>query len=48
VTQNPWVFPERQEGIVEPRPIALVKLPSGGFGHKNAKAAGPLLPGVPD
>src|ERR1035441_9098755 len=34
-------------GIDEPRPIALVKLPSGGFGHVNAMAAGPLLPGVP-
>src|SRR5579862_2138935 len=26
---------------------ALVKLRSGGFGYKNAKIAGPLLPGVP-
>jgi hypothetical protein len=41
------VLPEHQEGIDEPRPIALVKLPSGGFGHTNAKTAGPLLPGVP-
>src|ERR1700678_954466 len=27
--------------------MLLVKLRSGGFGHKNAKIAGPLLPGVP-
>src|ERR1700677_70034 len=27
--------------------MLLVKLPSGGFGHKNAKIAGLILPGVP-
>jgi hypothetical protein len=29
------------------RNLLLVKLPSGGFGHRNAKVAGLLLSGVP-
>jgi hypothetical protein len=42
------VFPERQEGIVVPGSIALVKLPSEALGISNAKIAGLLLPGVPN
>ena len=48
VTQNPWVFPERQEGIVLPGSMALVEPPSEPLGLSNAKIAGPLLPGVPN
>jgi len=44
---EPASFPERQEGIVEPGPIALVKRRAEALGIKNAKIAGLLLPGFP-
>jgi len=31
----------------QPLPISLVVLPSGGLGYKNARLAGPFLPGLP-
>ena len=40
--------PLRAEGFpVMDDKLLPVKLPSGGFGHRNAKLAGLLLPGVP-
>ena len=46
VTQNRECCRSARRVLPSRGPIALVELPSGGFGHKSARIAGPILPGV--